>query len=275
MGGNRTLLRHMPLVLTLAVAIPSAGAVPGPGSGDGLVLRPAPREGHGGGPPELSLDGAGEAAITLWRPDLKTVSPSVREGRVAVESPFGNYHAVVAEKERDGTVRTAIRYVHRHGRPSGHSPRELLGAVKAPLEIVPDPVPREHHQYMGGHEAVFLVRYRGSPLPRSPVTLHTANGTVRQQKTGPRGRVRFRLPDDFSDVRPGRHANRPGELRVAASHSAGGTDYATTLSARYHVDPGNWRSLGWAVALMGAGFLAGLAGTRRDGRNRGTKEDSQ
>ena len=109
MTGNRSILRKMPLVAVLAAVSAAAGAASGPESDSGgLVLRPVPQDGHGGGPPELSLKGADSAEVTIWRPDLKTGSPSGSNGRVEVASPFGNYHTVIAERERNGTGETAI-----------------------------------------------------------------------------------------------------------------------------------------------------------------------
>lgn len=237
-------------------------AGPAPAAEGPMVLRPAADE-HAEGPPRVRLENGAGARVELWRPDLGRTELGEDGGPYALKSPYGNYHAVVARRERGATVETAVRYVYRHGRPSGESPSKLLGAVKADLEIVPSPVPREHHEYRGGHRAAFVVRYRGLPLAGAPVTLRTAHGTVREKESGPEGRVRFRLPADFTGVEPGPGRNEPAEFTLAARHSDGGKTHIARLSAPYHLDPANWRSLGWALVLGGLGFAAGLIGTRR------------
>jgi hypothetical protein len=259
-----------PFLPLLAVVLALPTPAPAAGDPEPLVLRPAPRTGEG--PPGLRLQGARGARARTWRPDLATANATADLPRITVDSPYGNYHAVVAEREAGGVHTAAIRYVYRHGRPSGHSPRRLLGAVKAPLEIVPAPAPREHHRYRAGDEAPFRVRFQGLPLAGATVTLRTSHGSVQRAETGPAGVVRLRLPDDFPRVRPGRRNNPPAELTLTARHREGDRRYVTRLSAAYHVDPGHWRSLEWALVLAGAGLLTGLGGTwwafRRDDNHR-------
>lgn len=162
-----------------------------------------------------------------------------------------------------------IRYEYQNGRPTSHSSRELLAAAKTELEIVPDPVPREHYRYQANKRWGFLVRFRGDPVVGAAVLLTTEHGSRLEGSTDSEGRVSFVLPDDFPEVHPGRDANAPAEMTLYVDRGAAPKRYRTRLNAAYHADPGHWRSLPWGVGVVALGLLAGLAGTLRSRNGNG------
>ncbi|RCX24724.1 hypothetical protein DFQ59_1169 [Thioalbus denitrificans] len=232
--------------------------------------------GHGGGrrAKMLMLANADGARITYWKPDLTRMELSAEHGHLTLP-PTGmdNYHALVVEQDWGPEKDTLIRYEYSFGKPSGHSPAELTAAVKTELEVVPDPIPREHYRYMAADRWSFLVRYQGQPLAGTPVLLATSQGSRLEAVTDAAGRVTFRLPDDFPEVEAGRENNTPAELSVTASHREDGLEFVTVLTAPYHADPAHWQSFPTGVAIAGAGFLVGgLVGFRRrhDNKKRGS-----
>ncbi len=230
--------------------------------------KPSDRSAHSshqrGSMKQIMLENAEGATITLWKPNLTTVPLTAEHGHISLR-PTGidNYHAIVAEQDWGGMKEAVIRYEYMQGKPSGRSPSELTAAVKTDFEIVPDPLPREHSRYMTGRPAAFLVRYRGKPLSGIPVTLTTSNGSTVQAATNADGLVRFKLPDDFPLVKPGRENNRPAEMQVGSEYKADTHSYRTVLSAQYHVDPQYWQSfeVGLLIAAIGA-VAGGITGRR-------------
>lgn len=264
-------MKHRAFVAALAFGCYSlAWAEPAPTEGKKPSDRPAhnTHQGHGAQQgrdiKQIMLENAEGATITLWKPDLTTAPLAAEHGHISLR-PTGmdNYHAIVAAQDWDGLKETVIRYEYMRGKPSGHSPAELTAAVKADFEIVPDPLPREHARYMTGRPAAFLVRYRGTPLSGIPVTLTTSNGSTLQDATDAEGLVRFKLPDDFPVVKPGRENNRPAEMQVRSEYQADNQSYNTVLSAQYHVNPRHWQSFeaGLLIAAVGA-VVGGITGRR-------------
>jgi hypothetical protein len=201
----------------------------------------------------------GEAATArLWKPDLTAELLEIERGSIALPSTgMGNYHALVVEQDWGTSKDYLIRYEYMRGRESGLSPSKLANSEKAPLEIIPDPIPREHFRYLSGSQWDFLVRYKGDALTDLPVVLETEFGSRLEGLTDSEGRVSFQLPDDFPEVKPGRRNNSPAELWLTAGHHDGETNYQTRLSAPYHVNPSHWQSTGLAAAVFAFGLLAG------------------
>jgi hypothetical protein len=229
---------------------------------------------HRRGPKTLALSNAEGARVTLWKPDLSRRELVPNMGRVSIP-PTGvdNYHAVVVERDW-GNVREAIvRYEYLRGKPSGESPNKLAAAIKTPLEIVPDPIPREHHRYHARAEAGFIVRYRERVLPGHPVELTTSNGTSLHGVSDGDGRVGLRIPDDFPDMVPGERDRRSAELGITTEYQAGGVRYLSALTAAYRVSPEHWQSQGLGLAVAGVGFAFGglLSGRLARDRKGGAK----
>jgi hypothetical protein len=247
--------------LALVLPVMAQGAMTWRAS-DEIVLE----ETHGGGghdhrgaaPSWFLRDGAGAEAV-LWTPALDT-RPVTLAGNKATASTRGvdGYHLLVARRTVGAEEQVSLRYFYSPGKPSGHSPRELLQAQVSQLEILPTPLPREHWRYESGEPAAFVVRFAGAPVAYAPVQMITSNGTLLEETTDEQGRVRFNLPEDFADVRPGRMGNAPADFVVSVAHDAGGKRFTTTLNADYHVNPAHWQSLlGGGLTLI-LGFAAGL-----------------
>lgn len=214
--------------------------------------------GHGGGQGYYLSDSDG-AHVQLWLPTLERREVTVSDGR-AVLRPSGvdYYHALVAVRETGSIHEGAIRYIAMRGKLSGVSPARLLAEQKLPLEIVPDPLPREHWRYLTGRVAVFSVRFEGRPLAGQTVGLETGNGTRLFANTDTRGHVAFPLPEDFTDVTAGRRGNSPGEFVLRTSYEHKEKRYRSSLSATYYVNPGHWQSVNAGLLGGTAGFGVGL-----------------
>lgn len=233
--------------------------------------RPASAENHGGGRGEsFLLAGGVDATARMWKPTLETMPVKVSRdnGVTPPRTGMNNYHLLVAEQDTAGIRETALRYLPRNGKPTGHSPSELLAADKAALEIVPRPLPREHRHYKTGEEYRFRIRFNGTPLTDAEVDLTTEHGSRLSARTDHDGYIRFRLPMDFTEVREGRRANPPAEMVLSVGHQGPEREYRTSLSANYYVNPGEWRSTDGGVAVAGLGFVAGLVGVGINRRRR-------
>ena len=209
-----------------------------------------------------------DAKVFFWKPNLKSSLLPLDNDQVKVKSTgMDNYHAIVAKKRTKDMTEVAIRYPYFNGKPSGFSPKVLTGAVKASYEIMPSPLPREHRRYHATHDAVFVVRHEGQPVPKINVTLTTANGSTLNQVSDRNGAVRFTLPDDFAETKPGRRNNKPAEFVVFSEYSAKGHQYKTTFSNKYSVDPRHWQSTQLGAVVLAFGFISGVVITRRSRKN--------
>jgi hypothetical protein len=222
---------------------------------------------HGGprrGTPFLLHEAAG-ASAQIWLPTLVRRPLHINAQGVAEIAGTGvlNYHLLYARRQGDGVDELALRYHYLNGKPSGESPRLLLGYRKGALDIVPSPLTREHQRYQGGKKAIYTLLFKNGPLAAQPLILTTSNGTTLQLASDSEGRVVVPLPDDFTDVQPGRAQNRPAEFVLTTRYLHEGTEYRTTLSGDYHVNPSHWQSMGGGLLAMLAGFAGGLLVIRR------------
>ncbi len=177
----------------------------------------------------------------------------------------GNYHWLVVREEGEGLVRIATAAQYFSG--PGTAPAALLAKPMAELEVVPDPIPREHAHYRAGEKWPFLVRFRGQPLADARVRLHTGYGSRISAVTGGDGRVVLPIPDDMpAAVAGGKNAHgRPPKapLVVAVEHEADGIRYVASFSAGYRPNAFADRALWPGVAFMGLGMLAAAPLWRR------------
>lgn len=245
-----------------------------PAGGEGKQERKAAgghvHGGHRGGTPFYLHDSAG-AEAEVWLPTLMRRSLEV-DGRGVVRlsgTGLDNYHLLYARRQGEGLDELALRYQPMRGKPSGESPRLLVGYRKGALDIVPSPLTREHQRYQSGRPAVYTVMFKNRPLPSQPLQLTTSNGTTLELLSDGQGMVSVLLPDDFKGVGPGRSANRPAEFVLSTSYENGGIDYRTTISADYHVNPSHWQSTGGGLLAMLAGFVGGLVVIRRSRKGQG------
>jgi len=204
------------------------------------------------------VDGDG-ATVSLMRPDLtKAPIGTDAAGLVTIKPDCMEYfHVLIASRDEANTTMTAIRYFHFFGRPSPVSPSVLVNTAKSDLDIVPDPLPREHWVYMADHPAQFIVRFKGHPLAAQAVNITTGNGTHLSQKTDAKGHLVLTLPDDFPITHAGRMHNEPAEMQLDATYKLNGRRYRTVLSADYSVNPAHWQSLSGGVLVAGGGLLLG------------------
>lgn len=205
------------------------------------------------------LNSGSDAKVHLITPQLDAKPLALQAGHVAVSGTgIDNYHALVATSSSENQTDIAIRYIYMHGRPSGTSPSRITAFSKGMLEIVPDPLPREHWRYYSSDPVTLLVRFGGQPLPDSRIELVSSNGSRMEATTDKSGYATFTLPDDFKDVEPGRRLNRPAELHFTVAHQQENHRYTATLTHDYHVNPSYWQSTAMGIAVVAAGMLAGI-----------------
>lgn len=246
-------------LLGLALVMPA-------GAGGELAWRPptpmagqASHEGHATKSSGWRLDGMGEGVqARMIAPDLVVHPLEARDGGFRLpRTGMGYYHALVASRTGEGRVETAIRYVPLGGRSSGRSPAEVVALSKARLEIVPDPLPREHWRYQGDETACFALRFDGQPLAGRAMRLTSAKGSELVVQTDARGRAEIVIPDDLDPAVGQRQA---GEMTLVAEYRDGqGVLHVTTLSAAYAPSPAHWKSLPLGAFMGVAGLVGGLA----------------
>jgi hypothetical protein len=255
-------------VLAASCLLTAGGIVAAPGDagvpkGDSAAVANRPQatpqqHQHRRGPKQLVISIADDARVELWKPDLSTQPIKIHQGKVSFKGTgVDNYHAIVAERTDGKLTESAIRYQYAQGKPSGHSSTELTAANKSTLEIVPDPIPREHYRYHSDQTWDFMVRFQGLPVADQQVILETANGSQLEGTTGAEGRVGLHIPDDFPDIVAGERDKRSAEFTVTTRYSKGGQTYKSTLNAAYRVNPQHWHSLGMGIAVVGLGMLTG------------------
>jgi hypothetical protein len=214
---------------------------------------------HRRGPKQIALTDSKGAVARLWKPDLTTLPLTVEHGSITLpRTGVDNYHAVIVEKDSGHLKKALIRYEYLRGKPSGHSTNELTAAEKTTLEIVPDPVPREHQHYRSDQIWNFILRFKGTPAAGIPVILETSHGTRVNAVSDSEGKVSLNIPDDFPNLTEGERDRRTAEFSISAEMKDTGILYQTLLSAEYRVNPGHWQSSGLGVAITGLGLLTGV-----------------
>jgi hypothetical protein len=170
----------------------------------------------------------------------------------------GNYYWLSARQQTGEKIVTAstVRYFSN----PGPAPTELLLRRKGELELIPQPLPREHAQYRAGEERTFLVRFRGQPLAGAEVMLETEHGTRAMFKSDERGIARIAFPLDFKPQKPsatGEHAGHGPQragFALGVEHADGGVRHLTAFNYLYAPDAWNrknlWAGLGFAVFGM-------------------------
>ena len=253
---DRIVLSLIAVVLVLGHSSASAQSIKAPAS-EAKKTASAHQQ-HRRGPKQFTLSNSDGAVVTLWKPDLKTrvLQP---EMDVITLPPTGmdNYHAVIAERDWGDAKEAIIRYEYLRGKPSGQSPTRLTSALKTELEIVPDPIPREHSHYFTGQEWSFILRYKGQPVQDQEVRMETSNGSSLRAVSDRSGHLAFRIPDDFPNIIEGERDKRAAELSLHSSVEKDGVLYETTLIAGYRISPSHWQSTTLGVTVAGVGFLFG------------------
>jgi hypothetical protein len=209
----------------------------------------------------------------------KVAYPVSPEGvKIAPATPqIGNYHWVVAREESADTVKVASTASY-FSNP-GDSPKDLLKAPKHELEIVPDPLPREHGRYRESEKWRFLVRFNGQPLVNHPLTLETEFGSHTSFVTDATGFATVLFPRDFKQVTKdagtqGGHGRRYGKFVLSAEKDVDGKRYLTAFNLNYGEDGDRNRSLGWGAAFGLIGMLAATPLLRRRNNSQGESKNA-
>ncbi len=201
------------------------------------------------------------ADVIFISPDLKKqkLSLDMESGKyILPKTGMDNYHALVAEKRGKNSHESSLRYVSMRGKPSGVSPELVVNSAKLPLEIVPEPMIREHWKFYTSNSHTFKVQFNGQPLADSWVVLSTSNGTKMDGKTDQYGRITFTFPEDFAHIKAGRRANKPAEFKLRTVHIHDDTTYKTNFNAPYYVNSAHWQSNSGGIAALSLGFISGL-----------------
>lgn len=219
----------------------------------------------------LSLKNIEAAQVTLYAPagQLAKDFPVAEQGaRIETVDPkVGNFHWVTARQEREGAVIVAST-VHAFNNP-GPAPTAMFLERKNALEIIPQPLPREHSSYRESEKWRFLVRFNGEPLANGKLKLETEFGTRGAFITGPDGMATVLFPRDFrpaAEAAPGGHGPRRARFVLAVEHDDQGKHYLTAFNYGYGADPDRSRSLaaGAGFGLLGMLLAATLWRRKRD-----------
>jgi hypothetical protein len=221
--------------------------------------------------------GKGESAMfALMNSDVNAsahlIYPNLSENNLTLtlntvmlpKPPMGGYYAMVAESTDTNGSYSAIRYLTLHGRPAKVSPTKLTALPKTTLEIIPDPLHREHDRYTASKSYRFLLHFQGKPLINTAVTLETHDTPAQTYTTDQTGVFLITLPNDFKNVQVGRSENKPSEFLLSTQHRDGGHLYKSTLTMSYSLNPNDyWQSQTYGTGAIFIGFLGGLFLYRR------------
>lgn len=218
-------------------------------------------------------------ARNIDAPSLEVLAPdqSVADARrqvrlspqgaaVSMLQGVGNYYWISAQEEKEGRVSVASTAVHFS--EDGPAPTRLLHARKTALEIIPQPLPREHGSYRESEKWAFLLRYNGRPLAGATLNMETEFGTRTTFTSDDDGEVTVLFPRDFKPVPPGREAGehggrQRGRFVLVAEHEADGKQYVTAFNHTYSADPDRGRSLAWGAVFGMLGMVAAAPLLRR------------
>ncbi len=216
-----------------------------------------------------------QAAVKFFAPDLSShlLKEQSDNKFILPNTGMDNYHALIAEQKKGNTIESSLRYVYMRGKPSGVSPGKLINNPKLALEIIPDPMVREHWRYYSQNKHAFIIKYKQQPLKDSWVVMQTSNGTTLDAKTDNNGRVIFTIPDDFKHIKAGRRANQPAEFIVRTAH-IDNTTYRSNFTAPYNVNPSHWQSNSGGILALSLGFISGLVIMRKHNKKQPARNHS-
>ncbi len=208
-----------------------------------------------------NMDGSMNIEAKYILPTLETKELKLNANLTNLEkSSYDNYHALVANGTKENNIYSTVFYLYKHGRPSGHSPKELIELQKATLEIVPLPLPREHDRYKASKNYRFKIVFDGEPLADSVLFLETLSGFSDKYLSDKNGIVKVTLPNDFVDVKNNKRENKPSYFVLKTKQESDLKNYYATLSMPYHVNPTDyWQSQELGLLGIGGGFLIGFA----------------
>lgn len=223
--------------------------------------------GHGRGETTMlhAINLEANSSVVLIKPDLSKDDLNLSDNALNLpKASAGGYYALILNHHSDHRVDSAIRYISQQGRPSKISPTKLTALPKTDLEIVPNPLHREHDRYTASKSYHFLLHFQGKPLANTAVTLETRDTPAQTYITDKSGTFSITLPNDFNNVQVGRNENRPSEFLLSVHHNNGLIDYSSTLSMPYSLNPNDfWQSQPYGAGVIFIGFLGGMFLYRR------------
>lgn len=232
----------------------------------------AKHRGHGMGETTLlhAIHCEGNSSVVLIKPDLSKDDLNLSDNTLNLpKNSIGGYYTLILNHHSANQVDSAIRYLSQQGRPSKISPTRLTALPKTDLEIVPNPLHREHDRYTASKSYRFLLHFQGKPLANTPITLETRNTPAQTYTTDSTGAFSITLPNDFQNVQVGRSENKPSEFLIVAQHTDNNLTYTSTLTMPYFVNPNDyWQSQPYGAGVIFIGFLGGLFLYRRT-KNKG------
>ncbi len=240
------------------------------------------------GAARLRLVGIEAASVAVYPPngaaEGRHATAAVSEGVAAISPPdpkAGNYHWLIARSEQtqgDGTEVRVASSAWFFANP-GSAPTAMLKQSRHELEIIPDPLPREHGAYRESEKWNFLVRFEGRPLSAQLLTLETEFGTRTTFLTDSRGMATVLFPRDFKPAPAGAGEGRHGGARRArfvlgTEYARENKRYVTAFNLTYAADPDRERSVPLGVAFGALGMVAAVPLLRRRRAAEAAKEES-
>lgn len=201
-------------------------------------------------------------SVTYLLPNLTEQEGALKKGLITPKINMGGYYALSALSKDANSSRFAVRYLSANGKPVDVSPSKLTNTSKNILEIIPQPLPREHDRYTSSKEYAFKVVYDGKPFAGAELYFEGANGVRSSFRANQDGVARIVMPNDFSDVKPDK--KQAGEFILFVARSDKDNLATSTFSAPYYPNPNDWyqsQTLGFGGVLLG--FLGGLFLYRR------------
>lgn len=191
--------------------------------------------------------------------------------RIEAAAPkIGNYHWAFARSESETGVRVASTTWYFPN--PGKAPTDLLKEAKHELEIVPEPLPREHSGYRESEKWRFLVRMNGVPVASQPLTLETEFGSRSTVLTDAAGRATVVFPRDFKPAQGAGddgHGPRRAKFVLSTEKEEGGRRYLTAFNYVYGQDADRNRSLAWGAVFGALGMVAATPLLRRRSNSNG------
>lgn len=199
------------------------------------------------------------AAFEVFAPDSRAEGarrqvPLAPEGTAIKALPkLGNYYWVTARQETEGQVMVASTPYY-FGEP-GPAPTRLLLEQKHELEIIPQPLPREHGAWRESEKWQFLLRFNSQPVANKTVRMETEFGTKTAFVSDEQGLVTVLFPRDFKpdEKKPEQgshnHGPRRAKFVLAVEHDDDGKHYLSAFNYTYSADVERGRNL-----LAGVGF---------------------
>ncbi|MBF0446293.1 MAG: hypothetical protein HQL68_11965 [Magnetococcales bacterium] len=212
-----------------------------------------------------------EASPPYWN-STKTAKGFV----ITPKNSIGGYHWVMARHESAELVEVATSIVY-FSMPAP-PPTEMLNRVKNRLEIIPQPMPREHAHYRAGESWPFLIRFHGKPLAAQTVNFISEQGESLSFTSNTNGIAEITFPKEFKTqteakvegkkMRHG-HTRPKANFILTTTYLVDGKRYQTTFNNDYRPGPFFNKSLATGFGFMFLGVILATPLLRKPKKNRG------